>query len=128
MIVQHPGSQPLSGRSAQVEDFLGIEAARDRIASALCRTIIVVAMSIIGMLLPSFEFLQALTGSLTMFTALSMPPYAYWLLAPAGEMSKLHVVWCWFVLIFGLVCTVFSTAQVSASTFSPTYTPTSLLL
>ena len=88
--------------SKAVEEFIGIDAARQRVASACCRTAIVAAMSITGMLLPSFEFLQALTGSLTMFTALSMPPYAYWLLATPGEMSRAHVVWCWFVLAFGL--------------------------
>ena len=35
---------------------------------------------------------------------------AYWLLA-REKMSQPHVWWCWFVLVFGLACTVFSTAQ-----------------
>ena len=93
--------------SKAIEEALGIVSLAP---SCLLRLLIIAAMTTVGMLLPSFEFLQALTGSLTMFTALSMPPYAYWLLRREG-MGAAHRVWCWFVLLFGLACTVFSTAQ-----------------
>ena len=93
--------------SKAIEEALGIEALMPSILVRLC---IIGLMTLTGMLLPSFEFLQALTGSLTMFTALSMPPYAYWLLCK-NDMGFAHVVWAWFVLVFGLACTMFSTAQ-----------------
>jgi hypothetical protein len=74
-------------------------------------------MAAVGIKMPSFEFLQSLTGSLTMFTALSMPPYAYWRMQ--GEtLSKLHKVWLWFVLVFGIVCTVFSTVYTVSNQMS----------
>lgn len=93
--------------SKAIEEALGIKTIIPSIALRLC---IIGSMTVTGMALPSFEFLQALTGSLTMFTALSMPPYAYWLLCK-DEMGAAHNLWAWFVLVFGLACTVFSTAQ-----------------
>jgi hypothetical protein len=39
-----------------------------------------------------------------------MPPYAYWLLR-INETGAAHKAWLWFVLVFGLACTVFSTTQ-----------------
>ncbi len=102
--------------SKAIEEALGIETLLPSIVVRLC---IISSMSVTGMLLPSFEFLQALTGSLTMFTALSMPPYAYWRVCK-NEISVTHAVWAWFVLIFGLACTVFSTAQTIYNTFATT--------
>eukprot|EP01051_Picozoa_sp_SAG22_P014562 SAG22_NODE_1785_length_3588_cov_10.712525_1_plen_143_part_00 len=98
--------------SKAIEDALGIRpgAPGSRPASVALRLCIVAAMTVTGLALPSFEFLTTLTGSLTMFTALSMPPFAYWLVA-RERMSTLYTVWCWFVLVFGLGCTAFSTAQ-----------------
>jgi hypothetical protein len=93
--------------SKAIEEALGITALLPSVALRLC---IIGSMTVTGMLLPSFEFLQSLTGSLTMFTALSMPPYAYWLLR-INETGAAHKAWLWFVLVFGLACTVFSTTQ-----------------
>jgi proton-coupled amino acid transporter len=60
--------------SKALEGAFGLEG---RVPSAICRTTIVAAMSVFGLAIPSFEFMQSLTGSLTMFTALSMPPVSH---------------------------------------------------
>ena len=93
--------------SKAIEEALGIVTL---LPSVVLRLSIIASMTVVGMLLPSFEFLQALTGSMTMFTALSMPPYAFWLLRK-HEIGTCHLLWLWFVLVFGLLCTCFSTAQ-----------------
>lgn len=94
--------------SKAIEEALGI---RSLLLSVVLRLSIIASMTAVGLLLPSFEFLQALTGSLTMFTALSMPPYAFWLLR-RDEIGTAHTFWLWFVLIFGILCTCFSTWQI----------------
>ena len=90
-----------------VEEALRIRTLR---SSVLLRLGLVAATTAVGLVLPSFELLQALTGSLNM-CGLCMPPFAYWWLRKR-EMGAAHLAWCWFVLVFGLLCTVFSTVPV----------------
>jgi solute carrier family 36 (proton-coupled amino acid transporter) len=93
--------------SKAIEDALGV---CTRVGSVMLRLTIVAAMTTLGMLLPSFEFLQSLTGAMTTCTLLSMPSYAFWTLRK-NDMGPVHVRWCWFVLVFGVLCSIFSTVQ-----------------
>ena len=96
-----------------VEEALHIRTLR---SSVVLRLILVAATTAVGLVLPSFELLQALTGSLNV-CGLCMPPFAYWRLR-GREMGVPHLAWCWFVMLFGLLCTAFITVPVSRTIYT----------